>query len=293
MADALSCREPAAGAELLVSVIVPICNEEAILRDTLTKLTAHFDGIVGCGAWNFIIVENGSTDRSNEIARQFVESCPTSRLITLREAKVGEAVRQGFAATVAPWAHVINIEQWDIPFFRWAWQRRERYDLILGSKRADPTLNQQSPSRKLLSYGLNAILGYFFEYTGADTHGPKLLKMSTMRGVLEQTRLALGQYDTEFTLRALRSGLWIAEVPTIYIEHRPPRNAMATKIFRNAVELVRLRSLMRSVPWTSPVRFHRWSRSDVSDRIEDGQPPSHRDPGRPCPEYAVENARKG
>jgi glycosyltransferase involved in cell wall biosynthesis len=269
--EAPSCSESASSTELLVSVIVPICNEEAILLDMLTKLTAHFDGILGRGVWNFIIIENGSTDRSNEIARKFVETFPTFKLITLSGANFGKSVRQGFAVTIAPWAHLISIEEWDIPFFHWAWRHRDRYDLILGSKRADPTLNRQSRQRKLLSYGLNAILGYLFEYTGADTHGPKLLKMSTMRALLEQTQLDRGQYETEFTLRALRSGRWIAEVPIIHVEHRSPRNLMVAKIVRNIVDVIRLRSLMKSLPWTSPIRFHRWSRADVMDGIEERQ----------------------
>ncbi len=256
--------EAKADTDLLVSVIIPICNEEAILTDMLSQLAAHFDGFFGRSAWNFIIVENGSSDRTNSIAREFLVDFPTSQLITLPEGKFGKSAHRALTETTAPWAHLINIEQWDIDFFRWAWRQRERYDLILGSKRADPTLNHQSAYRKFLSHGLNTILGYLFEYTGADTHGPKLLKISTMRPILEQTVLERGLYDTEFTLRAIRAGLWVAEAPTLYVELRPSRNLIISKILRNVVEMVRLRSLMKSVPCNSPIRFHRWSRADVT-----------------------------
>jgi glycosyltransferase involved in cell wall biosynthesis len=173
--------ETTADTQLLVSIVIPICNEEAILLDMLTQLTAHFDEILGRSAWNFILVENGSTDRTNELARKFLEDLPGSQLISMPEGKFGKSAHRALTATVAPWAHLINIEQWDMDFFRWAWQHRERYDLILGSKRADPTLNHQSRYRKFLSFGLNTLLGYFFEYTGADSHGPKLMKMASMR----------------------------------------------------------------------------------------------------------------
>ena len=37
-----------------------------------------------------------------------------------------------------------------------------------------------------------------------------------------------GQFDTEFTLKALRGGLDIAEIPIVYQESRKPRNLMIT-----------------------------------------------------------------
>jgi len=43
-----------------------------------------------------------------------------------------------------------------------------------------------------------------------------------MRPVLGQCVMRRGQFDTEFTLRALRAGLWLAEVPVPIVEIRPP-----------------------------------------------------------------------
>jgi hypothetical protein len=65
-------------------------------------------------------------------------------------------------------------------------------------------------------------------------------------------------------------------VPTVYVELRPSRNLIITKIVRNLVELVRLRALMKSVPCASPIRFHRWSRADVIDCVAQGEGPAFR-----------------
>ena len=137
--------------------------------------------------------------------------------------------------------------------------------MFLGSKRADPTLNHQSPYRRLLSWGLNAVQQLFFEYTGADTHGPKLLNMESMRPILAETVMNRGQFDSEFTLRAVRAGLWIAEAPVIYEEQRPPRNLMISKIAWNVRDLLGLRKMICPLPYAGPLRFHRWAREDLTD----------------------------
>ena len=74
-----------------------------------------------------------------------------------------------------------------------------------------------------------------------------------------------GQFDTEMTLRAMRSGLWLAEVPVPLTELRPPRNLMLTKIYRNLIDIMRLRSVIKKFPQKAPLRYHRWAREDLLD----------------------------
>lgn len=247
----------------MLSVIVPIFNEEKILWEMIGKLADNFDAIIGVGLWIFILVENGSTDGSDKIAHEIVERFPKSKIVRLPRPNYGRALRCGLKEVDTAFAHIINIEQWDIPFLRWAWRRRESYDLFMGSKRADPTINQQSPFRKILSWGLNSILQLLFEFPGVDTHGPKLLKMETMRPILEQCVMNRGQFDTEFTIRALRASLWVAEAPVFYQDHRPPRNFMITKILQNVFDLLWMRKMIQQLPYSDFLKLHRWSRVDL------------------------------
>ena len=129
------------------------------------------------------------------------------------------ALRTGINESNSNYCHIINVEQWDIDFLNWSLKNIEK-DLIIGSKRADPTLNFQSKFRKFLSWGLNSLLSLLFETVSIDTHGPKLLKMQTMKKIKKNTKLNRGQFDTEFSLRAQREGLWIAEAPIIYREKK-------------------------------------------------------------------------
>jgi|SRR5665213_3425080 len=246
-----------------LSVIVPIFNEEPDLWLMAAELSVHLDSIVGQGQWQFVLVDNGSVDASPQIIGRIVETWPTSIRIRLAEPNFGEALVQGLVAADGDWAYIINVDFWDEVMLGWCWRHRGLYDLVLGSKRADPMLNRQHQYRRLLSWGLNSILQFAFGFVGTDTHGQKFLSLSTMRPMIEQCRMRRGQFDTELTLRAIRQGYWIAEVPVPCVEIRPPRNLMFKKISRNLVDILRLKRMVREFPIDRPIRYHRWAREDL------------------------------
>src|ERR1700733_4427557 len=227
---------------------MPVYNEADMLLATAEELAPHLDDFAGRGRWQFVLVDNGSTDGSAAIYAEIVRRWPGSVLVELDRPNYGEALCQGLAQAAGPWAFIINVDFWDVPFMRWCFRTRGVYDLVVGSKRADFSLNRQQGYRKLLSWGLNTILQAVFGFVGSDTHGQKFVYLPVMRSIFEECRMRRGQFDTEFTLRALRSRLWIAEVPVPITEHRTARNLMVQKIIRNFVDIVRLRAVMREVP---------------------------------------------
>jgi glycosyltransferase involved in cell wall biosynthesis len=246
-----------------VSVIVPIYNEEAILMSMASQLAPHLDRIAGHGAWQFVLVDNGSQDRSSEICDEIAQKWPTSIKVQLNRPDYGEALFRGLMNASGQWAFIINVDFWDVPFMRWCYHTRGTYDLVMGSKRADQALNDQSNYRRLLSWGLNSILHAVFGFVGSDTHGQKFLHIPTLRPIFEQCVMRRGQFDTEFALRASRAQLWLAEVPVPIVELRKARNLMLHKILRNIVDICRLYHAMKTIQITSAMRYHRWSREDV------------------------------
>jgi glycosyltransferase involved in cell wall biosynthesis len=249
---------------ILLSVVVPVYNEQDILLDMAEQLAPHLDGIVGASCWQFVLVDNGSSDRSPLICDQIVRRWPGSIKVRLDKPDYGEALYQGLMAARGPWAFIINVDFWDISFMRWCFTTRGVYDLVMGSKRADISLNQQDDYRRLLSWGLNTILQTLFGFVGSDTHGQKFLYLPTLRPIFQSCIMRRGQFDTEFTLRASRARLWLAEVPVPIVELRKARNFMLQKIVRNFIDIHRLHRLMKKVP-ISAIRYHRWSREDVEN----------------------------
>lgn len=246
----------------LLSVVIPVYNEEQVLAANTRYLAGEFDRIVGAGAWQYVIVDNGSTDATPALLRQVAETWPT-KILHADEPNYGKALRTGLEGADTEWVHSIDIEQWDIPFFEWAWNNREQHDIFIGSKRADPTLNRQPVYRKFLSWGLNCLIQLFFEHMGTDTHGPKLLRLSALKPIISQCRMSRGQFDTEFVLRSVRAGLRLVEAPVIYEEQRPARRLMLEKIYINIREFNRLRIMMKGIGFSGLVRYRRVCREDV------------------------------
>ncbi len=254
-----------------LSIIMPLLNEEVILNSAIEALTTQLDAIVGPAAWQLVPVDNGSTDRTPAILDNFVQKWPDTKYLTLGEKNIGKAMKHGLLHADCNWAMVLPLDEFDPTFLQWAWRHRHAYDLVLGSKRVDPTLNRQTSYRRLLSWGLNALLQLTLDNVTADTHGAKLINLTTVRPLIEQTVISRGQFDTELTLRTLRAGLRVAEIPVRYAEQRPARNLMVTKIGRNIVDLIRLTRILSHVPFQGPLNYHRWSIADV----EQNQPKHH------------------
>ncbi|MBV8769878.1 MAG: glycosyltransferase family 2 protein [Hyphomicrobiales bacterium] len=245
-----------------LSIVVPIYNEEGLLWQMAETLSRDLDATVGIGAWQYVLVENGSTDATPKIVERIVATWPGSIKVALPRPNIGLALRRGLEAAQSDYAYIINVDFWDGLFLRWAWANRLSYDLILGSKRADPSLNRLPPYRKMLSWGLNLLFQVFFGFVGRDTHGQKMLYLPAMLPIIERCVMERGQFDTEFTLRALRRGLWVAEVPVPVMEQRRQRNLMIRKIWNNLVDVLRLNRVMSPIPFTK-TRYHRWAREDM------------------------------
>jgi glycosyltransferase involved in cell wall biosynthesis len=246
-----------------VSIVIPVYNEEEILERNLATLGAFFDQLLGSGRWLFLLAENGSTDGTPQVIAEVLRRWPLSRAIHLAEPNYGAALKAGLRAATTKWVFLVDVEQWDLPFIRWAWQNRHLYDLLLASKRGDPTICGQSPYRRLLSCGLNALQQLLFGFTGTDTHGPKLLDREALEPLIDVCQLDRGHFDTELVLRALRRRMRIVEVPFAYEDLRPPRNLMIKKIVWNVLALRRLVRAMKEVPHEGTIRLHRFSREDV------------------------------
>ena len=85
-------------AKVHLSVVVPVYNEQNILMQMAEQLAPHLDEIAGESRWQFVLVDNGSRDRSREICEQIVQRWPQSIKKELELPDYGEALYQGLTA---------------------------------------------------------------------------------------------------------------------------------------------------------------------------------------------------
>jgi glycosyltransferase involved in cell wall biosynthesis len=251
-----------------VSVVVPLYNEQSILDENVEKLAGFFDTVVGRDRWYFVFVENGSTDATPALVDAVAARRPPSRVIHLPIPNYGIALKTGLRAATTRWVYIVDIEQWDFPFIAWSWKHRNGYDALIASKRADFTICHQHFYRRVLSCALNGLLQVLVQFSGTDTHGPKLLNRVSLLSIIAACELDRGQYDTELILRAVRAQKRIIEAPSEYRELRPNRNLMVKKILWNLWALARLVRIMKTVPHQGLARYYRVAREDVLAETE-------------------------
>ncbi|MGO9956040.1 MAG: glycosyltransferase, partial [Solirubrobacteraceae bacterium] len=94
----------------LISVITPAYNREQTIEATLDSLLAQ-----SLSDWETIVVDDGSTDRTAEIAEGYARRDRRIRLHRQPNAGVGAARNAALALAASPWALFLDADDWISP----------------------------------------------------------------------------------------------------------------------------------------------------------------------------------
>jgi glycosyltransferase involved in cell wall biosynthesis len=131
------------------TIIIPVYNEEAILRQNVEKLINYANKMRV--EYEIIAVSNGSTDKSLDIGKKLETTYPRFRIFGLAEKGVGRAFKKGIAE--AKYQNIIFMDadlSADLSFIEKANRLLEGHVLILGAKIGG--LQNRSLFRKLGSF---------------------------------------------------------------------------------------------------------------------------------------------
>jgi dolichyl-phosphate beta-glucosyltransferase len=92
----------------LVSIIIPVYNEEKRLPATLTEVTGFLDSQTYTS--EIVVVENGCQDRTLAIAREFATRIPYLRVFHEEERGKGLAVRRGMAEALGEYRFMCDAD---------------------------------------------------------------------------------------------------------------------------------------------------------------------------------------
>jgi len=205
-----------------LSVVIPIHNEETILADSVAGLLDRLPPI--CPRFEILLAENGSTDRTLEIARDLEARHPEVRHLTAGEPNYGKALRRGIVEARGDIVVCDEIDLVDLDFYRAAIGilRSRRADMVVGSKLAPGARDERPLLRHLASLALNSLLRVTLDFQGTDTHGLKALRRAPLLPVVERCVVERNLFASELVIRAGRAGLRVVEVPLCVREKRSP-----------------------------------------------------------------------
>lgn len=228
------------GVEL--SVVMPAHNEEELLDKAVHAVV---DGLRDRRrAFEVVVVENGSSDRTAAIAASLAEEVAEVRSLSSPEPDYGRALRAGFLAATGAVVVNFDVDYTDLAFLDAAVAEVTNEGgpvIVVGSKRGDGAHDERSVPRRLVTAVFSLVLRYGFRLRVSDTHGMKAMRRPPLLPVVAACRFGTDLFDTELVLRAERAGLLTAELPVTVEELRPSRTPIARRIPRTVGGLVRLR----------------------------------------------------
>ena len=134
-----------------VSVVLPAHNEVALLSSTVLNIA---DGLRDRGVdFEIVLVENGSSDGTLQLARLLSAQVAQLRAIDLGQADYGAALAAGFAAARADIIVSFDVDYYDLAFFDAAVPliRSGQAAVVLASKRAPGAQDRRPLLRRVLT----------------------------------------------------------------------------------------------------------------------------------------------
>lgn len=251
----------------LLTIIIPVYNEEAILVRSVTALTEALEPLEL--DYELLICENGSTDSTAALARALMAEHPQIRLESLSEASYGGALRHGIARACGSLVAIFNIDFWDVAFLQQALELLQSCDLVVGSKAASGSRDSRPFFRRLITRSFTFSLRILFGFQGTDTHGIKAFRADRVVPVVQACETNDEIFDTEIILRAQQAGLCLCEIPVSVQEMRPSRYSLWQRVpstFRDLVWLIRVLGIrgrgVRAAPHTCTEQSERVSRRE-------------------------------
>ena len=216
-----------------VSIVIPVYNEEGILREAVTEL---LEGLSGLRAqlsapelsFEIVIAENGSRDATAELAARLAEESAGARdrvrSFSLGEPNYGKALRKGILEARGAIVICEEIDLCDLDFHRRALAHLRHGDghMVIGSKAMKGASDQRPLFRRAATRVINGMLRVALDFRGTDTHGLKAFDRAALLPIVEACVIDRDLFASELVIRASRAGLHVLEIPIRLSEKRPP-----------------------------------------------------------------------
>jgi glycosyltransferase involved in cell wall biosynthesis len=232
----------AASPEPKLSIIIPAYNEEWRLPDTLKKITAWMQTITF--VVEVLIVENGSRDRTTEIAESYARQFNNITVLHSSKGK-GAAVREGMLHGKGEYLFICDADL-SMPIAEvenFLPPCAAGYHIVIGSREAPGAKRYNEPfHRHLIGRVFNAIVRVLVVPDFDDTQcGFKLFQREVARDVFVRQTISGWTFDVEVIYLALRYGYRVTEVPIHWYFNLDSRVSILQDTWQMFYDLVRIR----------------------------------------------------
>jgi len=207
-----------------LSVVIPAYNESSRLGATLLRLVEYLR--LRGGAWEVLVVDDGSRDSTFEVAAGFSEQGVQPLRLSVNQGK-GAALRRGVLNSRGRRVLLMDADQsTPIEDLSRLEPHLAEADVVLGSRAvADSSIERRQPRyREWMGRVFNRIVRLVAVDGIRDTQcGFKLLDGEAARRLFADMTVDRFAYDVELVWLARRRGLKVAEVGVSWVDHPDSR----------------------------------------------------------------------
>ena len=234
---------------MLVNITIPVFNEEVQLPASVSELNRLLD-VWACHDYEIVIANNGSTDRTSEVAHDLAKRYPRLRVVDLSEKGRGRALKKTWLESEADLLTYMDVDlSSDVNAFPSLIQPlvSGESDLATGSRLLRPELTSRGWKREFISRSYNLLVRTVFRTSFSDAQcGFKAITRSAARALIPLVEDNHWFMDTELLVLAQRLGYGIFDLPIRWVDDPDSR----VKLFKTAIDdlkgIVRLRRSLAS-----------------------------------------------
>ncbi|MCI4444401.1 MAG: glycosyltransferase family 2 protein [Candidatus Aminicenantes bacterium] len=232
-----------------LSIIIPAYNEEKRLGLTLRKIIDYFNSRKIQA--EIIVVDDGSSDRTAEVAHEILTEWPASKVIIQQKNKgKGAAIKEGVLKasgelilyTDADLSTPIEEIEKFLPL------TAEGYDVVIGSRALPGSAirKRQSWIREHMGKAFNFLVRLMLIKGIKDTQcGFKLFRREAARKIFTQLECQGFAFDVEVLWLAQKFGYKIAQVPVVWVNSPESKVMLFRSSIRMFLDLLKMRKATR------------------------------------------------
>jgi dolichyl-phosphate beta-glucosyltransferase len=233
------------------SLVVPAFDESGRIERAMSEIAVWRRGNPGGWEWEVIVVDDGSSDGTAEVARQAAEkeNLPIELIRHPKNRGKGAAIRTGVLASTGD-PLLVSDTDLSTPLGEWVKlaERLPTHPVAIGSRAIDEALvrKRQPFYRQFMGKTFNAFVRLIAVSGIHDTQcGFKLFRGHVARDLFSRARIDRFAYDVEILYLARREGLAIAEVPVLWFNSPESKVSVVRDSLRMLRDLARIRWIHR------------------------------------------------
>lgn len=215
-----------------LSIIIPVHNEGEIIIKNTKRLIVFLNKFFT--NYEILLCDNGSTDSTTEKGRYLAKKHKKIKFFRVGKKALGLALKEMIKKSRYEKIVYLPMDlSVDMKFVNEAAGLLEKYDIVIGSKYMQQSIDKRSFTRKFLALVFNTLVNLFLNLNVSDTQCVKGFRKSKIIRIVEKTKSEDLFFEPELLWYARQSHLKLTEIPVVCEDYRKTK----VKIFGDSLRL--------------------------------------------------------